>query len=90
MDKSKAFTLSTSALFQSVDDEMVILDSVSGQYYTLNDVGTFIIDAVNAGLPFGEIIQLAIRTYDVSEQEFTVDCTEIIEEMLHHGLVVPA
>ena len=79
--------LSNNALFQSVDDEMVILDSLSGEYYTLDSIGTFIIENLDKGITLAELVQLGLKIYEVSEDEFKNDSLELIENMVNKGLL---
>ncbi len=75
------------ALMQKVSDEMVILDSQSGQYFTLNDSATEILEALSGGASVEQVVTQICANYDVSAQEAQADITAMIQTLLDKALL---
>lgn len=86
--KNTSYRIATDVLFQKVDDETVLLEPTTGQYYTLDPVGTFMIEHLKNGDVFSEIIQKVKNTYDVSVEEVTADLEALITNMLKQELII--
>lgn len=88
LDSNIKFKLSDNALFQKVVDETVILDSVTGQYYTLDPIGTEMVEALNAGKTVSQVVALIEQDYDANAKNIQADLTELIDKMTGKGLLV--
>ena len=87
ISKQTKIVISEHALIQKVSDEMVILDAESGQYYTLNELATEILEQFTQGCNLGEVLAYICEQYDVSEQEAQADITEIVNTLIDKKLV---
>ncbi|WP_395341878.1 HPr-rel-A system PqqD family peptide chaperone [Ningiella sp. W23] len=87
LEKNTEITVNQNALVQKVSDEMVILDSESGQYYTLNEMATKMLEHAQSGKTLGEIVLSICDEYDASEQEVEQDLKDMIAQLLDKGLV---
>ncbi|MFC4700828.1 PqqD family protein [Glaciecola siphonariae] len=76
------------ALMQKVSDEMVILDSQSGQYYTLNDMATEMLEHLQNGRSIEEVSALICKEYEVSKAEVNKDLTSMVNTLLEKQLVI--
>ena len=90
LNSKTKYKLSDKALFQKVVDETVILDSVNGQYYTLDPIGTEMIEALNTGKSVSQVVTLIEQNYDASAENIQTDLSELINKMCDKGLLEKA
>lgn len=74
-------------LLQSVADEKVILDPDTGKYYTLDAVGSRMIDLLRESASIESTINAIVLEYAVSAQEAEKDLIELLDKMAQHGLL---
>lgn len=74
------------ALMQKVSDEMVILDSQSGQYYTLNNMATEMLEHLQSGCSIEEVVAHICKEYEVEQSEVLTDLTDMINTLLQKEL----
>lgn len=79
--------INDNALIQRVSDEMVILDIETGQYYTLNEVATDILELMQSGKNCGQVASCICDMYEVSEPEVKADISNLLSVFLHKKLV---
>lgn len=85
---SKKYQLIENVLFQKVDNETVILEPETGQYFTLDPVGTYMVENLQLGQTFSKVIESVLSTYNTSKTEVENDLQELITNMLSQGLLV--
>ncbi|MEP4891556.1 MAG: PqqD family protein [Aliiglaciecola sp.] len=90
LNSNTKYKLSDKALFQKVVDETVILDSISGQYYTLDPIGTEMIEALNTGKSVAQVVALIEENYDTTVDNIQADLSELIGKMSDKGLLEEA
>ncbi|MBK9470002.1 MAG: PqqD family protein [Gammaproteobacteria bacterium] len=74
-------------LLQAVADEKVILDPDSGTYYTLDAVGSRMIDLLRETGSLEQAVAGIVEEYEVDELTALDHLTELLEQMAQHGLV---
>ena len=89
MDYPQNLKLSESALIQKVSGEMVILDMESGQYYTLNEVASDMLEHIKDGLELETVIAKICEKYDTDSSEVASDLEELLTSLLEMQLVKP-
>lgn len=73
-------------LMQAVADETVILDPVSGVYFTLDAVGSRMLALLQESND-GEVVAARIaEEYTVEPSEALVDLNDLLAQMAKHGL----
>lgn len=80
------YSLNDRVLCRIVEDEAVLLDLDSGQYYGLNNVGTRIWQLLGAGHSASSICELVVQEFEVAEAEADVEA--LIEMLLAKRLLV--
>ncbi len=80
------YQLAKNVLFQKVAEETVILEPETGEYYTLNVIGTFIVEQFQQGYSKADVINLVLKKYQVTEAEATQDIEELLTQMLKQKL----
>jgi methyltransferase-like protein len=82
------YQLAQDVLFQKVAEETVILEPESGEYYTLNAIGTFIVEQFQQGHTKAKVIELVLEQYQADEAEVIEDIEELLTQMLKQGLLI--
>jgi len=82
------YQLAENVLFQKVAEETVILEPETGEYYTLNAVGTYMVEQFQQGHSKIEVINLVLEKYLTTEVEATQDIEELLTQMLKQGLFI--
>ena len=76
-----------SVLSTTIDGETVVLEPDRGQYYGLNDVGTYVWKLLEEPHTIGEICEKVTETYDVEYQRCKDDVTKMFLQMDEKGLI---
>lgn len=82
------YKLAENVLFQKVAEETVILEPETGEYYTLNAIGTFMVEQFQQGFSRIDVIKLVLENYQSTEVEVTQDIDELLAQMLKQGLFI--
>lgn len=70
-----------------VDDELVILDVSSGQYFGLNAVGASIWDRLEREATSEELVDMVVAEYDVARDQAAADVGALVRQLVDAGLV---
>jgi hypothetical protein len=81
------FKTSQSVAWRDVNDEVVILNLKSGEYYTLNDVGQFIWKSAMEGKSIQAIQQAIIETFNVPAEQAIKDLHGFLAGMIKEGML---
>lgn len=82
------YQLAENVLFQKVAEETVILEPETGEYYTLNAVGTFMVEQLQQGSTKTDVINAVLVKYQADITEVEQDITALITQMLKQGLMI--
>jgi len=81
------YTFTDNIALSEVDDELVLLDLKSGQYYGLNATGAVIADLIKKGHSLDDIsTQLADR-FSIEIDQARQDSLELIDQLITAKLV---
>ncbi|MBL4763828.1 MAG: PqqD family protein [Colwellia sp.] len=81
-----SYQLAENVLFQKVAEETVILEPKTGEYYTLNAMGTFMVEQFQQGHSKVEVIDSVLEKYQVDDVEACQDIDELLTQMVKQGL----
>ena len=70
--------------------ELVLLDFGCGEYYGLDEVGTEIWRALEAGQALGEVADVIVGRYEVPREEALSDILALVSQLHEQGLLVVA
>lgn len=87
MDLNQKITFADTVFAQEVDDEMVILDMESENYFGLDEVGTSIWQAMQESETLQEVFDTLLAQYDVDPEVLEKDLFDFVEKLLESGLV---
>ncbi len=74
-------------LLQKVVDETVILDPASGDYFSLDEIGTRMIELFRETGSVDETVKSMVQEYDGDEDKIKRDLIILLDEMAQHGVV---
>ena len=87
ISQNTTFTTTENIAWRNVNNEIVILNLKSGEYYTLNDVGQIIWLEVANQKSVEEIKSKLILEFDVSPDTAAQDIKTFISKMVDEGLL---
>lgn len=90
MTNEKSFTIPDTVLAAHLEDEAVLLDMDSKQYFRLNGTAAFIWKALERGLPHAKIVEDLTETFDVAEAEAAAELDRLLNELTGAGLLTTA
>jgi hypothetical protein len=82
------YQLAEEVLFQKVAEETVILEPVTGEYFTLNAIGTFMVEQFQQGYSKRKVIDLVLEQYQAQEAEVSQDIDELLAQLLNKRLFI--
>lgn len=76
-------------LLQTVRDEAVILNPGNGDYFTLNDVGTRMVQLYRERGDVDAVVAEIVAEYEVVAADARTDLEQLLRELATHGLAEP-
>lgn len=76
-----------SVLFRDLDGEAVLLETGSGRYYGLNEVGTRMWILLQSHREIGAVCRALLAEYDVPEDRLRADLENLVATLAARGLV---
>ena len=70
-----------------LDDELVILDTTSGRYFSLDGAGALIWDQLEQDTTREELIDAVVDVFDVTRTRAATDIDELLADLAARGLV---
>ena len=87
MKLTQKITFADTVFAQEVDDEMVLLDMNSENYFGLDEVGTVIWQAMQETGSLKEVHAALLEQYDVKPEVLEKDLLNFVEKLKESGLV---
>ena len=84
--KSK-ITLSKNVFAQEIDDETIILDSVTQEYFSINEIGKVIWSLIEEKKNLAEIKAEMLDMYEVPEEQIEKDLLNFIQALAQKKLI---
>lgn len=72
---------------QMVDDEMVLLDTLSGEYFGLEGIGAVIWQHMSKNESLREVFETMLEMYEVEAEKLENDIVAFVKKLLDAGLV---
>ena len=86
MELNQKVIFSESVFAQLVDDEMVLLDMESENYFGLDEVGTSIWNAMQDNETLEEVFNVLLEQYEVGEEMLRNDLLNFVTKLVDNGL----
>jgi hypothetical protein len=80
-------TLSKNVFAQEIDDETIILDSVTQEYFSINEIGKVIWSLIEEKKNLEEIKAEMLDMYEVPEEQIEKDLLNFIQALEQKGLI---
>src|SRR2546423_973963 len=91
MDADSRFrTNSPPVIQETVDDETIIVNLVTGSYYSMNHVGSHIWGAIEGGAPVCDVVAGVVEGFDADPAAAEPEVHRLIDELVREELIVPA
>ena len=81
------FTIPATVVHREVNEQMVLLDLATEQYYGLDEVGTRIIALITTE-PYDKAIERLLDDFEVDRAVLEADIAELADELIAKGLFV--
>ena len=88
MNPTDTFDLPANVAARRVGEETVILDLESGNYFSLDDIGTRIWELLSQGSSLAEVCTAVLEEYEVDRAQLEQDITALTQELLDQGLIL--
>ncbi|RTZ91207.1 MAG: PqqD family protein [Deltaproteobacteria bacterium] len=89
MDFSRKLQFSETVLAREIDDEMVLLDMNTENYFGLDTVASDIWRLLQEGKTLQETYDALLETYDVDPEQLRQDLKGFVESLIAHKLATP-
>jgi hypothetical protein len=86
-DLTTRVTVPESVLFRDLDGEAVLLETASGRYYGLDEVGTRMWSLLQTHGETGAVCHALLAEYDVPEDRLRADLEVFVETLAARGLL---
>ena len=84
--KSKVI-LSNNVFSQEIDDETIILDAITQEYFSLNEIGKVIWSLLSENKNLEEIKVQMLEMYEVPEEQLEKDLLNFLQALAKKGLI---
>lgn len=87
IDLATRFTIPESVLFRDLDGEAVLLETVTGRYYGLNEVGTRMWSLLQLHGEIEAVCRALVSEYDAPEARLRDDLLRFVDTLAASGLL---
>jgi len=87
MDINTKVQIPSSVFIQEVDNEVIILDTITEEYFSINEVGKDIWDLISKNLSLKAIKEELSLVYEIDENQLEVDILNFIKALNEKGLI---
>ncbi|MDD2781644.1 PqqD family protein [Sulfuricurvum sp.] len=85
---SKPYTIPHTVMVQSVDDEILLFDSATELFFSLNDTGAMMWDSISAYHDLSDVYDELLETFEVAPEQLESDLELFVASLAEQGLVV--
>ena len=82
-----ALSIPDHVLFTNVDDDMVLLNVRTNEYFALDEVGTRFWGGLSAGGSIRAGFEILLDEFEVEAVQLELDLLELVERLAENGLV---
>jgi hypothetical protein len=87
IDLATRITVPESVLFRDLEGEAVLLETKTGRYYGLNEVGTRMWSLLQLHGKIEAVCRALLTEYDVPEERLREDLAQLLEALSSRGLI---
>ena len=82
------YQIPSTVFIQEVDEEVILLDTLSQEYFSLNEVGKNILDLISENLTHEEIVEELSQAYEIDKLQIESDLSNFTKALQEKGLIV--
>ena len=87
-DDQRRFIKPEDVLVQDLDDEVVLLNLVNGQYYGMDEMSTQMFKMIISQSPITKIYEQLEREYDIDPEILKTDLETFLNHLIENDLVI--
>jgi len=88
LDTNSKLRHSPDAVYQTVDEEVIVINMNSGSYYSLNDTGTMFWELLDGHQSVSDCARRIAAEYDVEVELVEADLLELATDLEGEGLII--
>lgn len=81
------YQIPQTVFIQEIDDEIILLDTITQEYFSLNEVGKNIIDLISENLTKDQIVEELSNIYEVDRIQIEKDLINFAKLLEEKGLI---
>lgn len=81
------YQIPQTVFIQEIDDEIILLDTTTQEYFSLNEVGKNIIDLISENLTKDEMVEELSNIYEVDKIQIEKDLINFAKLLEEKGLI---
>ncbi|RXJ82986.1 PqqD family protein [Arcobacter cloacae] len=81
------YQIPQTVFIQEIDDEIILLDTTTQEYFSLNEVGKNIIDLISENLTKDEMVEELSNIYEVDRIQIEKDLINFAKLLEEKGLI---
>ena len=81
------YQIPQTVFIQEIDDEIILLDTITQEYFSLNEVGKNIIDLISENLTKDEMVEELSNIYEVDRIQIEKDLINFAKLLEKKGLI---
>ncbi len=81
MDKTAVIKRQPDILFSEVDDEVILMSTESGLYFSLNEMGSYIWNRIGEGIVIVDLLAGLVANYDISIELCEAEVLAYLEKL---------
>lgn len=81
--------VSSHCVYRELDGELVMLNLVSGRYFTLDEIGTRMWNLLIEGRSTEEVVEAILADYDSTPDQVSSDLSLLLEQLRANDLLIP-
>ena len=82
------YQIPATVFIQEIDEDVILLDTESQEYFSLNGVGKIILDLISENLTHEEIIEELAQMFEVDKLQIESDLLNFTKALEGKGLIV--
>ena len=82
------YQIPATVFIQEIDEDVILLDTESQEYFSLNGVGKIILDLISENLTHEEIIEELAQMFEVDKPQIESDLLNFTKALEGKGLIV--
>ncbi len=82
------YQIPATVFIQEIDEEVILLDTQTQEYFSLNGVGKIILSLISENLSHDEIVNELSNIYEVDKIQIEKDLVNFIKVLEEKGLII--